>query len=891
MKEQYRFTIIMAVYNVELFLREAIESVIEQNIGFTHVQLILVDDGSTDASGSICDEYAGKYPENIICLHQQNAGVSTARNTALPYVQGRYVNYLDSDDMLTENTLSAVWSFFTQHEQETDVVAIPIYYFEGRSGPHRLNAKFDQGTRVINLRKEWTSVQLSMSSSFIRREMIEHREFNPMLHYGEDTELLLKILLEKQTIGVVAEAKYMYRLRTRGEPSALQRSLNDVRHYLPKVEHLTEKTITTCKEILGEVPKFIQYALMYDLQWVIRKNKFPQGLLTEVEEKEYLNRLFSVLKNIDNDVILSQQFLSSEQKYFLLHKKEGKDPQRNRTDDDLQLFYSGCCVGNLSESRIDIDFISLSFDSFRIEGAFSFYPLQNLQIRIVLKCNERIIPCESVPEWRKKTIFGEPLIQRHGFRLTIPLLEPDQKYNIRLGIEAENKVTYLPLSFGWYSPVSNVFKKSYYYQNSICMTSTKTEIEIKPCSCLDRAGKEITFLVELVFNRHNHRRKAALMRVLYWMIKPWQRKPIWLVSDRRTRAGDNGEAFFRFIREKHPEIDARFVLQKSSKAYPDLKKLGKIIENGTLQEKLSALLSDFMISSQAEEPYLNPLHQDRDVFRDLMADKHFVFLQHGIIKDDLSSWLMRSNKNFYGFVTSTIPEYRSVLEGHYGYTEKEIWLTGLPRFDRLEKYDAPDLITIMPTWRRFLMQEQDTKSMAYPLVPDFVESDFYQFYNKLLNDHRLLESAKEHGYQLAFLPHPTLQPHINVFNKNEEVLFFGLDTDYNNVYQKSALVVTDYSSAIFDAVYLYRPVIYAQFDQKEFFSGEHIYEKGYFDYERDGFGEVECRYDSTVNRIIEYIENGCQMKQKYRERADRFFAFRDRNNCQRVYEKIMEGRP
>ena len=378
--------------------------------------------------------------------------------------------------------------------------------------------------------------------------------------------------------------------------------------------------------------------------------------------------------------------------------------------------------------------------------------------------------------------------------------------------------------------------------------------------------------------------------MLYWMRKPWKKKPLWLISDRRARAGDNGEAFFQFVREKHPEIDARFVLRKDSKAYANLVKIGKVIENGTIDEKLSALLSDCMISSQAEVPYLNPLYQNRDVFRDLMADKRFVFLQHGIIKDDLSDWLMKPNKNFYGFVTSTIPEYRSVLEGHYDYTEKEIWLTGLPRYDRLEQGTAPSLITIMPTWRRFLMQDQNSQTMGYPLVPDFMDSEYYQFFNKLLNDRRLLESAAKHGYQIAFLPHPTLQPHINVFTQNEKVLFLGLDTNYGDVFQNSALVITDYSSAIFDAVYLYRPVIYAQFDKRAFFAGEHIYQKGYFDYERDGFGEVEYTYEATVSRIIEYIETDCRMKPVFRERADCFFAYRDRNNCQRVYNKIVEER-
>ena len=95
----------------------------------------------------------------------------------------------------------------------------------------------------------------------------------------------------------------------------------------------------------------------------------------------------------------------------------------------------------------------------------------------------------------------------------------------------------------------------------------------------------------------------------------------------------------------------------------------------------------------------------------------------------------------------------------------------------------------------------------------------------------------------------------------------------------------------FDFAYLRKPAIYYQSDNEEFFSGNHTAQKGYFDYEKNGFGEVEYSLEKLVDRIVEYLENGCKLKQKYRDRIDSFFAFNDKNNCQRVYERIiqMEG--
>lgn len=83
----FEFSVVMAVYNVEPFLREAVDSLIAQDFGFEHIQLIMVDDGSTDGSGAICDDYAAKYPENIMVIHKKNGGVASARNEGLKYAK------------------------------------------------------------------------------------------------------------------------------------------------------------------------------------------------------------------------------------------------------------------------------------------------------------------------------------------------------------------------------------------------------------------------------------------------------------------------------------------------------------------------------------------------------------------------------------------------------------------------------------------------------------------------------------------------------------------------------------------------------------------------------------------------------------------------------------
>ena len=102
------------------------------------------------------------------------------------------------------------------------------------------------------------------------------------------------------------------------------------------------------------------------------------------------------------------------------------------------------------------------------------------------------------------------------------------------------------------------------------------------------------------------------------------------------------------------------------------------------------------------------------------------------------------------------------------------------------------------------------------------------------------------------------------------------------------MIVTDYSSSIVDFLYLGKPILYCQFDIDTFYKG-HIYHEEHADFEHDGFGEVLYSLDETVAKIIEYMENGCELKPLYRERVDKFFAFHDRNNCKRVYEAMKRN--
>ena len=117
-------SVIIPVYNVEKYLAECVDSVLAQT--YEHYEVILVDDGSTDAGGAMCDAYAQKDPR-IRVIHQANGGLSAARNTGLKAARGQYVYFLDSDDYIEKQTLEHLAAL--AEREKADVVFFDGYVF------------------------------------------------------------------------------------------------------------------------------------------------------------------------------------------------------------------------------------------------------------------------------------------------------------------------------------------------------------------------------------------------------------------------------------------------------------------------------------------------------------------------------------------------------------------------------------------------------------------------------------------------------------------------------------------------------------------------------------------------------------------------------------------
>jgi len=146
---------------------------------------------------------------------------------------------------------------------------------------------------------------------------------------------------------------------------------------------------------------------------------------------------------------------------------------------------------------------------------------------------------------------------------------------------------------------------------------------------------------------------------------------------------------------------------------------------------------------------------------------------------------------------------------------------------------------------------------------------------------------EKYDYNIRFCPHPNVWCQIEDFDEGDRVTLLKDDIDYQEEFRKNKLLITDCSSVFFDFGYLNKPIIYYQFDMEDFYEKQ-IYDKGYFNYERDGFGPVCSDKETLIKLLEEYLKKDCKIEDKYSKIIKKTFKYNDNNNCERVYDEIIK---
>jgi len=354
----------------------------------------------------------------------------------------------------------------------------------------------------------------------------------------------------------------------------------------------------------------------------------------------------------------------------------------------------------------------------------------------------------------------------------------------------------------------------------------------------------------------------------------WKRK-IYIICERGVDARDNGYHLFKYIVEHHPKAEVYYIIDNNSVDFHKVKKIGRTIEYMSWKHVLYFVAARVKISTHVMGYAPGTPWRFQKIRRFIKVPGKHVFLQHGVTKDAPAS-LFAEQTGVDLFICGAKPEFEYVNRC-FGYPRGVVRYTGLARFDNLHMHTPKREILVMPTWRMYLSNLTNE---------EFCESDYFKSWNKLLNNPQLAMMLERNEMKLIFYPHYEMQKFINCFRTtNPRIIVASIDKyDVQRLLINARLLITDYSSVFFDFAYMRKPCIYYQFDQNDFYMRQ--YDKGYFDYLKDGFGDLTTNIQDLMNAMNRIIESGFVPRKCYIDNMNYFFELYDNRNCERIFEAI-----
>lgn len=200
-------SVIVPIYNVEIYLKRCVDSILSQTL--RDIEVILVDDGSPDNCGTICDDYAKK-DTRVHVLHKENGGISDARNLGLKYAKGEYVCFIDSDDFIDEDMLNTLYRLVEENEVDMSVCGIRDYY-EGQEPvyDHEERAFVCSGIEGLRYTLEGRLLPGSVCSKLIRRTICDTLSF-PVGKTYEDAFYTPELFFKISKVAITTKKMYNY---------------------------------------------------------------------------------------------------------------------------------------------------------------------------------------------------------------------------------------------------------------------------------------------------------------------------------------------------------------------------------------------------------------------------------------------------------------------------------------------------------------------------------------------------------------------------------------------------------------------------------------------------------------------------------------------------------
>ena len=305
------FRIIIPAYNSDKYIAEALDSILCQEECLEEIYVYLVNDASTDDTLKICEEYEGKYPDNIKLINlKKNGGVSHARNIALKQcisemAEDDLVGFLDSDDKFDLKAFKAVKEYFDKHK-DVNLAISKRYYFDAVETEHRLNWRFEN-KEVVDIKTDWNYPNYYVGGAFFRKKALKYLVFDESMDFWEDALAINIVIIREGHYGLMGDVIYYYRKR-QDDSSLVSQAWLDEKRYNEFLDQGYMRLMNECRKLKWRVIPYIQFVVAYHLRIFMMNSKkeVVKGVLDSRDElDDFWERLRTVLKRISKKVIVN----------------------------------------------------------------------------------------------------------------------------------------------------------------------------------------------------------------------------------------------------------------------------------------------------------------------------------------------------------------------------------------------------------------------------------------------------------------------------------------------------------------------------------------------------------------------------------------------------------
>jgi len=283
-------SVIVPIYNVEKYLKKSIESIINQT--YKNIDILLVDDGSKDKYGEICDTYMEK-DSRIKVIHQENMGQSIARNKGIEKSTGEYIIFVDSDDYIYEEYIDILYNLLKENNADISACGYE-YFYEDKVSEKFVNTDKkklqNREELLISMNTVLGEMYVVVWGKLYKKELFNGIEF-PNMKISEDYVVLYK-LYSKIKKAVITENKMYYYFRNNSESLTYKLKedfyVNNFKVLDREKEFLLEK----------ELPKAIPYVMKTKLYWIIEYYTNYKSKLSNAEKKDIIREYRKTYKDI-----------------------------------------------------------------------------------------------------------------------------------------------------------------------------------------------------------------------------------------------------------------------------------------------------------------------------------------------------------------------------------------------------------------------------------------------------------------------------------------------------------------------------------------------------------------------------------------------------------------